>query len=64
MDIALGLRGAEGDRFPGSSIIELPFVVPSALQDRRRSGAFTRTEPLPPSTRTTRCSHCSCTIPA
>jgi TRAP-type C4-dicarboxylate transport system substrate-binding protein len=31
-DIALGLRGAEGDRFPGSSIIELPFVVPSALR--------------------------------
>jgi hypothetical protein len=24
------LRGAEGDRFPGSSIIELPFLVPSA----------------------------------
>jgi TRAP-type C4-dicarboxylate transport system substrate-binding protein len=31
IDIALGLRGAEGDRFPGSSVIELPFVVPSAL---------------------------------
>jgi TRAP-type C4-dicarboxylate transport system substrate-binding protein len=31
VDIALGLRGAEGDRFPGSSLIELPFVVPSAL---------------------------------
>jgi TRAP-type C4-dicarboxylate transport system substrate-binding protein len=30
VDIALGLRGAEGDRFPGSSLIELPFVVPSA----------------------------------
>ena len=30
VDIALGLRGAEGDRFPGSSIIELPFLVPSA----------------------------------
>ena len=27
IDIALGLRGAEGDRFPRSSIIELPFVV-------------------------------------
>src|SRR5215216_2881213 len=26
VDIALGLRGAEGDKFPGSSIIELPFV--------------------------------------
>jgi TRAP-type C4-dicarboxylate transport system substrate-binding protein len=31
VDIALGLRGAEGDRFPGSSLIELPFVVPNAL---------------------------------
>jgi TRAP-type C4-dicarboxylate transport system substrate-binding protein len=30
VDIALGLRGAEGDRFPGSSIIELPFLVPNA----------------------------------
>jgi TRAP-type C4-dicarboxylate transport system substrate-binding protein len=27
VDIALGLRGAEGDRFPRSSIVELPFVV-------------------------------------
>jgi len=35
VDIALGLRGAEGDRFPGSSIIELPFVVPSAAQGSR-----------------------------
>jgi TRAP-type C4-dicarboxylate transport system substrate-binding protein len=32
VDVALGLRGAEGDRFPGSSLIELPFVVPNALQ--------------------------------
>jgi TRAP-type C4-dicarboxylate transport system substrate-binding protein len=32
VDIALGLRGAEGDKFPGSSIVELPFVVPSAAQ--------------------------------
>jgi TRAP-type C4-dicarboxylate transport system substrate-binding protein len=32
VDIALGLRGAEADRFPGSSLIELPFVVPNALQ--------------------------------
>jgi TRAP-type C4-dicarboxylate transport system substrate-binding protein len=31
VDIALGLRGAESDRFPGTSLIELPFVVPSAL---------------------------------
>src|SRR5262245_46653311 len=27
VDIALGLRGAEGERFPGSSVIELPFLV-------------------------------------
>ena len=27
VDIALGLRGAEGERFPGSSLIELPFLV-------------------------------------
>src|SRR5229473_6525987 len=32
VDVALGLRGAEGDRFPGSSLIELPFVVPGASQ--------------------------------
>ncbi|MFD4841060.1 TRAP transporter substrate-binding protein [Achromobacter sp. NPDC058515] len=30
VDIALGLRGAEGDRFLRSSIIELPFVVADA----------------------------------
>ena len=30
VDIALGLRGAEGDRFPGSSLVELPFVVKDA----------------------------------
>jgi TRAP-type C4-dicarboxylate transport system substrate-binding protein len=30
IDIALGLRGAEGDRFPRSSIIELPFLVHDA----------------------------------
>lgn len=35
VDIALGLRGAEGDKFPGSSVIELPFVVPSAAQGSR-----------------------------
>src|SRR3954451_8396858 len=35
IDIALGLRGAEGDKFPGSSIIELPFVVPSAAVGSR-----------------------------
>jgi TRAP-type C4-dicarboxylate transport system substrate-binding protein len=32
VDIALGLRGAERDRFPGSSVIELPFLVPDALR--------------------------------
>ena len=35
VDIALGLRGAEGDRFPGSSVIELPFLVPDALRGSR-----------------------------
>jgi TRAP-type C4-dicarboxylate transport system substrate-binding protein len=32
VDIALGLRGAEGDKFLGSSVIELPFLVPNALR--------------------------------
>jgi TRAP-type C4-dicarboxylate transport system substrate-binding protein len=32
VDIALGLRGALGDTFPGSSVIELPFMVPSAAR--------------------------------
>lgn len=46
VDIALGLRGAEGDKFLRSSIIELPFVVPSAakgsmvLWDMMQAGAF------------------------
>jgi TRAP-type C4-dicarboxylate transport system substrate-binding protein len=35
VDIALGLRGAEHDRFPRSSIIELPFVVSNALDGSR-----------------------------
>ena len=35
IDIALGLRGAEGDRFPRSSIIELPFVVNDAQNGSR-----------------------------
>lgn len=35
IDIALGLRGAEGDRFARSSIIELPFVVQNALDGSR-----------------------------
>ena len=32
IDIALGLRGAEGDKFLRTSIIELPFMVPDALR--------------------------------
>ena len=32
VDIALGLRGAEGEKFLGSSVIELPFLVPGALR--------------------------------
>ena len=35
VDIALGLRGAEGERFPGSSMIELPFVVKDAASGSR-----------------------------
>ena len=35
VDIALGLRGAEGDKFSGSSVIELPFLVPDALRGSR-----------------------------
>ena len=35
IDIALGLRGAEGDKFLRSSIIELPFLVPNALKGSR-----------------------------
>jgi TRAP-type C4-dicarboxylate transport system substrate-binding protein len=35
IDIALGLRGAEGDRFPRGSIIELPFVVHDAQSGSR-----------------------------
>lgn len=35
IDIALGLRGAEGDHFLRSSIIELPFVVKNALDGSR-----------------------------
>jgi TRAP-type C4-dicarboxylate transport system substrate-binding protein len=35
VDIALGLRGAEGDRFPRSSIIELPFLVHDAQSGSR-----------------------------
>jgi TRAP-type C4-dicarboxylate transport system substrate-binding protein len=32
VDIALGLRGAEGRTFPGSAVIELPFLVPDAAR--------------------------------
>src|SRR5579863_1633842 len=35
IDFALGLRGAEGDRFPRSSIIELPFAVQDAIDGSR-----------------------------
>lgn len=35
VDIALGLRGAEGEKFPGSSVIELPFLVPDAQRGSR-----------------------------
>jgi TRAP-type C4-dicarboxylate transport system substrate-binding protein len=37
VDIALGLRGAEGDKFLGSSVVELPFLMPDA---RRGSQAL------------------------
>ncbi|HUQ73950.1 MAG TPA: hypothetical protein VM183_04425, partial [Burkholderiales bacterium] len=46
VDIALGLRGAEGERFPGTSVIELPFVVrdsqsgSSALWGLYKTGAL------------------------
>ena len=46
IDIALGLRGAEGDRFPRTSVIELPFMVPDALRGSQalwsafKDGAF------------------------
>src|SRR6516165_9984024 len=46
VDIALGLRGAEGDRFPGSSLIELPFVVPSALAGSRALWRLYKDGPL------------------
>ena len=32
VDIALGLRGAEWARFPGTAVIELPFLVPDAAR--------------------------------
>lgn len=48
VDIALGLRGAEGDRFPHSSLIELPFMITGSragsmvLWDMFSRGAFGR----------------------
>ena len=35
VDVALGLRGAEGDKFPGSSLVELPFLIPDAARGSR-----------------------------
>lgn len=35
VDIALGLRGAEGDKFPRTSVIELPFLVKDAASGSR-----------------------------
>src|SRR6516165_8307123 len=46
VDIALGLRGAEADRFPGTSLIELPFVVPSALAGSRALWGLYQDGPL------------------
>lgn len=42
VDIALGLRGAEGEKFLGSSVIELPFLVPSALRGSQALWALYR----------------------
>jgi TRAP-type C4-dicarboxylate transport system substrate-binding protein len=35
VDVALGLRGAEGDRFPGTSVIELPFLIKDSASGSR-----------------------------
>src|SRR5260221_7981144 len=46
VDIARGLRGAEGDRFPGTSVIELPLIIrdsqsgSNALWGLYKSGAL------------------------
>jgi TRAP-type C4-dicarboxylate transport system substrate-binding protein len=46
IDIALGLRGAEAEKFPRTAIMELPFVVPDAARGSRvlwqlfQQGAF------------------------
>jgi TRAP-type C4-dicarboxylate transport system substrate-binding protein len=42
IDIALGLRGAESDRFPRSSIAELPFVVKDSESGSRVLWAFNK----------------------
>ena len=60
VDIALGLRGAEGEKFPGSSIIELPFLVPSALAGSRALWGLYADGTLADEYNW----RCSCTIPA
>ena len=40
VDIALGLRGAEGDKFLGSSVVECPFLVPNALRGSQALSAL------------------------
>jgi len=42
VDIALGLRGAEGDKFLGSSVVELPFLIPSAMRGSQALWALYR----------------------
>jgi TRAP-type C4-dicarboxylate transport system substrate-binding protein len=42
IDIALGLRGAENDRFPRSSVAELPFVVKDSESGSRVLWAFNK----------------------
>ena len=42
VDIALGLRGAESDRFPRSAIAELPFVVKDSESGSRAVWAFNK----------------------
>ena len=42
VDIALGLRGAEGEKFLGSSVVELPFLVPSAARGSQALWALYR----------------------
>jgi TRAP-type C4-dicarboxylate transport system substrate-binding protein len=42
VDVALGLRGAESDRFPRSSVAELPFVVRDSESGSRALWAFNK----------------------